>query len=236
MLLGFLAGNLVLCALYQTGVYSGKSLSLFAIGSLFYNPSVLSSNRLHIVLRLQFSYCRGQEGSPQSFKEGPGWQKGKLWYPFRKEENNPKSDSKRKLSPALGQGGDFNCSSIAAAVSLETEAAFLTVLPAKRGKNQFTVLKTLYGENSGTGSSALSYRTFCIHDKSAARLKLEVKALNMAFAGNHSYNLGEFLPFGVYSAITSSNGNQHLQETGNAQVSEWAGTVTKVHLFSPPSH
>lgn len=44
-------------------------------------------------------------------------------------------------------------------------------------------MKISHGENTGTGNSAHSYSKFCIRAKSAARLKLGVKALNRAFAG-----------------------------------------------------
>lgn len=92
-----------------------------------------------------------------------------------------------------------------------------------RGKNQFTVMKISYQENTGTRNPAHSYSKFCIRAKPTARLKLGVKALNRAFAGNNSCNLGEFFPFGVCTAITSNNSNQHLQKTWltmNAQVFE----------------
>lgn len=38
-----------LCALYHTGVYFGKNSQWFTRRPLFYDPSVLSPNRRHIV-------------------------------------------------------------------------------------------------------------------------------------------------------------------------------------------
>lgn len=68
-------------------------------------------------------------------------------------------------------------------------------------------------ENTGTGYPALSYGKFCNCTKPAARLELGLRALDRAFIGTNSCNLGKLLPFGKYSVVTSSGGNQHLQKT-----------------------
>lgn len=56
-------------------------------------------------------------------------------------------------------------------------------------------------ENTGTGYTAFSYSKFCNCAKSAARLELGIKAVDRAFIGTNSCNLGELLHFGKYSNV-----------------------------------
>lgn len=56
-------------------------------------------------------------------------------------------------------------------------------------------------ENTGTGYPALFYCKFCNSAKSAATLELGIKAIERAFIGTNSCNLGDVLPFGKYSTV-----------------------------------
>lgn len=96
---------------------------------MFYNPAVLSSNRLHIVS--SFPITTARKDLHEVLKEGLADRKENSGILSGRKEINQNLTAVESCHLLLGKGGGFYCSSVEAAVSLEAEEALLTILPAK---------------------------------------------------------------------------------------------------------